>query len=148
MWAKLRSIPQKRASRITLRNYSKAAWFSVQSCQVQSCHNREHQSGIYSCEVSKNKTKQNKKKNTKNRSAGTQGGGVALATGKESYNWRSTSTDVPGRVIPFFIATPKTWKFLGQGSNPSRGSNPSCCSDNMGYLTHCTTKEFLNFFSL
>ena len=32
-------------------------------------------------------------------------------------------------------------KFLGQGSNLLHSSNPSYCSDNVGYLTHCTTQE-------
>ena len=32
------------------------------------------------------------------------------------------------------------WKFLGQGSNPCHNIDPSCCSDNAGYLT-CYPQE-------
>ena len=35
------------------------------------------------------------------------------------------------------------WKFLGQGLNPHHCSNPHHCNDNPGYLTRCTTVEFL-----
>ena len=37
-------------------------------------------------------------------------------------------------------------KFLGQGSNPSHRSDLSCCSDNTGSLTHCTTRELPQIF--
>ena len=35
------------------------------------------------------------------------------------------------------------WKIPGQGSNPHHSSNPSCCRDNAGSSTHCTTRELL-----
>ena len=34
-------------------------------------------------------------------------------------------------------------KFPGQGLNPCHDRDPSCCSDNMGSLTCCTTRELL-----
>ena len=41
----------------------------------------------------------------------------------------------------FFSVRPETWNFLGQGSNPSHNSDPSCCSENTGSLTCCTTRN-------
>ena len=35
------------------------------------------------------------------------------------------------------------WRFLGQGSNPSHGSDLSRCSDNAGSLAHHSTRELL-----
>ena len=32
-------------------------------------------------------------------------------------------------------------KFSGQKKNPHHRSDPSCCSDNVGYLTCCITRE-------
>ena len=37
------------------------------------------------------------------------------------------------------------WKFLGYGSNPCHSSNPSCCSDSPGSLTHCASRELLAY---
>ena len=42
--------------------------------------------------------------------------------------------------------TKQNKKFLRQGSNPCQSSDPSCCSDNIGSVTHCTTKELLLYF--
>ena len=39
------------------------------------------------------------------------------------------------------------WKFLGRGLNWRHSSNPSCCSDNAGPLTHCATRELLKTLS-
>ena len=40
------------------------------------------------------------------------------------------------------------WKFPGQGSNPCHSSEPSHCSDNVGSLICCNTREllFINLF--
>ena len=45
--------------------------------------------------------------------------------------------------LPFFGHTHSTCKFLGQGLKLHHSSNPSCCSDNAGSLTHYTTRELL-----
>ena len=37
------------------------------------------------------------------------------------------------------------WKFPGRGSNPGHSSDPSCCSDIAGSLTHCATRELPGF---
>ena len=37
------------------------------------------------------------------------------------------------------------WKFLSQGLYLCHSSHPTCCSDNAGAITHCTTREFLSF---
>ena len=36
------------------------------------------------------------------------------------------------------------WKFLGQGFNLHH-SNPSCCNDNAGSLTHCSRRKLLDY---
>ena len=42
----------------------------------------------------------------------------------------------------FWGATPTACGYSqGQGLNPHHGSDPSCCSDSAGSLTHCATKE-------
>ena len=39
-----------------------------------------------------------------------------------------------------------TWKSLGQGLNPRHSNDSSCCSDNIGSLTHRTTRELPGLF--
>ena len=41
----------------------------------------------------------------------------------------------------FFGCSRDIWKFPGQGLNPYHSSDPSCCNDNRGSLTRCTTGE-------
>ena len=50
-----------------------------------------------------------------------------------------------GSVLFFFFLAiaSSTWKFLGQGLDLYDSSNPSCCSGNTRYFTHCTTRELL-----
>ena len=43
----------------------------------------------------------------------------------------------------FFVCSCGTLKFPAQGLNPCHSSDPSCCSDNSGSLTHCATRELL-----
>ena len=48
----------------------------------------------------------------------------------------------------FFGCTRGMWKVLAQGSNLSINSNPSCCSDSVGSLTHCGTWELCHFYPI
>ena len=50
----------------------------------------------------------------------------------------------------FFGLIRSMLKFLGQGSNLSHSSDPSCCSDNTGSVTSCGTRELPKYilFSL
>ena len=41
----------------------------------------------------------------------------------------------------FFGCAGNMQKFLGQESDLCHSSNPCCCSDDAGSLTHCTTRE-------
>ena len=41
----------------------------------------------------------------------------------------------------FFGHAYSIWQFLGQGLNARHSSNLSCCTDNTGSLTCCTTRE-------
>ena len=45
----------------------------------------------------------------------------------------------------FFGHTCSMWKFPSQRSNPHHSRDPSCCSDNAGSLTYCTTRELLAY---
>ena len=54
-------------------------------------------------------------------------------------------------LFPFFgggVAPVACWKFPGQGSNPRHSSDPRCCKDNPGSLTHCATRELQRTVSL
>ena len=42
--------------------------------------------------------------------------------------------------VLFFVTPQGMWKFPGQESNPCHSRSPSCCSNNVGSLTHCTTR--------
>ena len=46
----------------------------------------------------------------------------------------------------FFGYTCGMQKFLGQESNPYHNSEPRHSNDNVGFLTHWATKEFLMHF--
>lgn len=48
--------------------------------------------------------------------------------------WMNNWTD-------FFFHTYSMWRFLSQESNLYHSSSSSCCSDNIGSITHCTTRE-------
>ena len=43
-----------------------------------------------------------------------------------------------------FLAAPMAGGSSWVGSNPCHSSDPSCCSDNAGFLTHCNTTELFN----
>ena len=40
------------------------------------------------------------------------------------------------------------WKFLGQGLNLNHNRDRSCCSDNAGSLTLCTTRDLQDIYVL
>ena len=62
----------------------------------------------------------------------------AMTENKEKMDYTKT--------IFFFCHSCGMWKFPGQVFNPHHSSNLSCCSDNVGSLTHCPTRETLHAF--
>ena len=50
--------------------------------------------------------------------------------------------------VSFFGHSHGPWKCPCQGSNPHHITDPSCCTDNAGSLTHCAIRALLFFFFL